>query len=118
MPGEDGFSFLRRLRGAGGAKAEIPAIALTAFTRAEDAELSQDAGYGWHLKKPATADQLTTAVVWLPDTPEHPLRLTLVWPVDGAPWRTAGDRYTANSYRRAIHRACDQAFPAPAEIAA
>jgi diguanylate cyclase len=62
MPGEDGFSFLRRLREAHGPKKDIPAIALTAYTRAEDAEQSTDAGYGWHLKKPATAEQLVTAV--------------------------------------------------------
>ena len=29
------------------------------------------------------------------------------------PKRTAGERYTTESYRRAIHRACDLAFPAP-----
>lgn len=29
------------------------------------------------------------------------------------PKRTAGEQYTAHSYRRAIHRACDIAFPAP-----
>lgn len=29
------------------------------------------------------------------------------------PERTAGEQYTVNSYRRAIHRACDLAFPAP-----
>lgn len=29
------------------------------------------------------------------------------------PKRTAGDQYTTGSYRRAIHRACDLAFPAP-----
>ena len=44
------------------ARAQIPAIALTAYTRAEDAELSAQAGYGWHLKKPATAEQLVQAV--------------------------------------------------------
>jgi len=31
-------------------------------------------------------------------------------------WR-AGDRYTTDSYRRAIARACDQAFPAPEPLA-
>ncbi len=30
-----------------------------------------------------------------------------------APRRTAGDRYTANSYRRAIERACEVAFALP-----
>lgn len=29
------------------------------------------------------------------------------------PKRTAGERWTTESYRRAIHRACDLAFPAP-----
>jgi len=29
------------------------------------------------------------------------------------PKRTAGDQYTTGSYRRAIHRACNLAFPAP-----
>lgn len=32
------------------------------------------------------------------------------------PKRTPKDRYTTDSYRRAIHRACDQAFPAPDDI--
>ncbi len=31
--------------------------------------------------------------------------------------RRVGDRYTTASYRRAIHRACDRAFPPPAELA-
>ncbi|HUW34124.1 MAG TPA: site-specific integrase, partial [Planctomycetota bacterium] len=33
------------------------------------------------------------------------------------PERTAGERYTTDSYRRAIARACDQAFPAPEPLA-
>lgn len=35
----------------------------------------------------------------------------------GAPKRTAGQRYSKNSYRRAIHRACDAAFLPTAELA-
>jgi site-specific recombinase XerD len=31
--------------------------------------------------------------------------------------RPPGDRYTTNSYRRAIHRACELAFPAPDDLA-
>lgn len=34
------------------------------------------------------------------------------------PRRRPGDRYTPNSYRRAIHRACGLAFPMPADLAA
>lgn len=33
-----------------------------------------------------------------------------------APKRMAGDRYTTTSYRRAIERACDQAFPLPPDL--
>jgi integrase len=33
------------------------------------------------------------------------------------PKRKPGDRYSVDSYRRAIHRACDQAFPPPQDIA-
>ena len=32
------------------------------------------------------------------------------------PKRTAGERYTTASYRRAIHRACDLAFPPPESL--
>lgn len=32
------------------------------------------------------------------------------------PKRTAGDRYTTNSYRHAIHRGCDKAFPPDSEL--
>jgi len=35
---------------------------------------------------------------------------------DDPQW-TAGDRYTTGSYRRAIQRGCDQAFPPPAPLA-
>jgi hypothetical protein len=33
------------------------------------------------------------------------------------PKRTAGDRYNVDAYRRAIHRACDAAFPATGDLA-
>ncbi|HUG71773.1 MAG TPA: site-specific integrase [Pirellulaceae bacterium] len=33
------------------------------------------------------------------------------------PKRSAGDSYTNDSYRRAIHRGCDKAFPAPEPLA-
>jgi CheY-like chemotaxis protein len=63
MPYEDGFSFLRRVRALpperGG---EVPAIALTAYTRAEDIREAEAAGYQMHLVKPASPDQIITAV--------------------------------------------------------
>ena len=33
-----------------------------------------------------------------------------------SPKRKAGTCYTTNSYRRAIHRACDAAFPPPEDL--
>jgi integrase len=33
------------------------------------------------------------------------------------PKRSAGDHYTVDAYRRAIHRACDATFPPPGELA-
>jgi integrase len=36
--------------------------------------------------------------------------------VAARPRRAAGDRYTAGSYRRAIQRACESAFPAPDDM--
>lgn len=35
----------------------------------------------------------------------------------GSPRRKPGDRYTVDSYRRAIQRACDRAYPPPDELA-
>ena len=34
-----------------------------------------------------------------------------------SPTRTPGEVYDVDAYRRAIHRACDEAFPAPADVA-
>ncbi|MTV25301.1 hypothetical protein FTX61_07750 [Nitriliruptoraceae bacterium ZYF776] len=38
-------------------------------------------------------DEVSTAVVWLNEPPSEPLQLAAVWPLDGPPWRTAGDQY-------------------------
>ena len=53
MPGEDGYSLMRRIRALdaemGG---EIPAIAVTAFTSAEDRKRASEAGFSAHIGKP------------------------------------------------------------------
>lgn len=49
MPEQDGYEFLRSIRRAG---IHIPAVALTAFARAEDHDRSIQAGYHSHLTKP------------------------------------------------------------------
>jgi len=68
MPGEDGFSLMHRVRALpahkGGA---VPAIALTAYARSEDATQALGVGYQQHLAKPADIDALLRAVASLVD---------------------------------------------------
>jgi CheY-like chemotaxis protein len=63
MPGEDGYSLVRRVRalspGEGGA---IPSIALTAYTRSEDRAKALAAGFTTHIGKPVTPVDLLAAV--------------------------------------------------------
>ena len=56
MPDEDGYSLIRRVRQMGGER-KLPAIALTAYARKQDADAAIGAGYDRHLPKPvAPAD--------------------------------------------------------------
>jgi signal transduction histidine kinase/DNA-binding NarL/FixJ family response regulator len=61
MPQENGFSFLRRLRGLrGGAK--VPVLALTALAREEDGDEILAAGFVAHLRKPVDPAELLRQV--------------------------------------------------------
>ena len=66
MPDEDGLTLIKRVRALpedrGGS---IPAIALTAYARHEDAAASVRAGFQIHLSKPVDIDGLTTSVASL-----------------------------------------------------
>src|SRR5262249_42497812 len=63
MPGADGYELIRKIRERkperGGL---IPALALTAYARVEDAQLAINAGYQAHLPKPVEPAELATAV--------------------------------------------------------
>jgi two-component system, chemotaxis family, CheB/CheR fusion protein len=63
MPGEDGYELMRKVRAReperGGL---VPALALTAYARADDARRALEAGYQAHIPKPVTPDELATAV--------------------------------------------------------
>ncbi|HLL90568.1 MAG TPA: ATP-binding protein, partial [Tepidisphaeraceae bacterium] len=63
MPGEDGYTLLRRLRqrpaDRGG---QVPAIAVTAFAGADDRARATAAGFHDHVAKPVTPNALATAV--------------------------------------------------------
>jgi len=65
MPGEDGYSLIRRLRALNAPISSVPAAALTAFAREEDRLEALDAGFQLHLSKPIDAASLIAAVATL-----------------------------------------------------
>jgi len=66
MPGEDGYTLIRRVReGVVPVSASIPAAAITAFAREEDRLLAVRAGFQMHLAKPVDPDCLVAAVASL-----------------------------------------------------
>ena len=66
MPGEDGYSLIRRIRTSDiGSTARIPAAALTALARREDRQQALQAGFQLHLTKPVDPRSLVAAVTRL-----------------------------------------------------
>ena len=61
MPDEDGYSLIRRVRLLGGER-KLPAIALTAYARQQDADEAIAAGYDRHLAKPVAPADLVRAI--------------------------------------------------------
>ena len=63
LPGEDGNSFIRRVRAHHiAALRAIPAIAVTAYATAADRTASMTAGFQRHLSKPVDPADLVVAV--------------------------------------------------------
>jgi len=63
MPGEDGFWLIRQVRACADPKLKrIPALALTAYARAEDRHRVQGAGFQVYLSKPIHPDELVKVV--------------------------------------------------------
>jgi PAS domain S-box-containing protein len=66
MPDEDGYSFIRKVRTASDEKTKnIPAIALTAFARAQDRMRALSSGFQNHVAKPVEPDELVTVIASL-----------------------------------------------------
>ena len=66
MPGEDGYSLIRRIRALGVEHgSSTPAIALTAYARAEDRVKAVVAGFQMHATKPVEAAELIAMVASL-----------------------------------------------------
>src|SRR6478735_6833027 len=62
MPGEDGYSLIRRVRSLPNGISRIPAIALTAYARLEDRAKATRAGFQKHMAKPVDATELVAMV--------------------------------------------------------
>lgn len=64
LPGEDGFAFIRQLRQleAEEGRARTPAIALTAYARAEDRRRIMLAGFQNHVAKPVEPSELLAVI--------------------------------------------------------
>jgi PAS domain S-box-containing protein len=66
MPDEDGYSLIRKVRALSDEQHKnVKAIALTAFTRAQDRMRALSAGYQNHVAKPVEPDELATVIASL-----------------------------------------------------
>ena len=74
MPGEDGYDLIRSIRRAPAPTNTLPAIALTAFARAEDRAQALAAGFQVHLAKPVDRNDLLAAVASLVGGNDGPRR--------------------------------------------
>ena len=66
MPGEDGYALIRQLRALGPDEGgRTPAIALTAYARAEDRVKAIVAGFDMHVAKPVEPAEVVAMVASL-----------------------------------------------------
>lgn len=65
MPGMDGYQLMRRIRATETKGRRLPAVALTAYARAEDRKRAMLAGYQSHLAKPFDVSELVLQVAGL-----------------------------------------------------
>jgi PAS domain S-box-containing protein len=66
MPGEDGYTFIRKVRAMEGMQKErIPAAALTAYAGVEDRMRALSAGYDIHVPKPVEPAELVAVIASL-----------------------------------------------------
>ncbi|HET9227231.1 MAG TPA: response regulator [Thermoanaerobaculia bacterium] len=66
VPGEDGYSLIRKLRARGPDRGgKVPAAALTAYARSEDRIRALSAGFQTHLAKPIDSGELVATIAAL-----------------------------------------------------
>ena len=69
LPDEDGLALIRRVRKLAPARGgRVPAVAVTAFTLADDAEEATRAGFQRHFRKPVETQELFGAVAALAES--------------------------------------------------
>ncbi|MBM7118110.1 PAS domain-containing protein [Archangium primigenium] len=72
MPGEDGYAFIRKVRALPASKGgRVPAVALTAYARAEDRTRALLAGFKAHVPKPIQRAELLAVLISLAPSPEE-----------------------------------------------
>jgi len=64
MPGRDGYELIRAVRSTTGPE-DLPAAALTAYSRPEDADRAREAGFQMHISKPVEPYELVRVVAQL-----------------------------------------------------
>jgi CheY-like chemotaxis protein len=70
MPGEDGYSLIRKVRALGAAEGGgTPAIALTAYARPEDRVKAVLAGFQHHVTKPVAPVELVALIASVAGVP-------------------------------------------------
>jgi PAS domain S-box-containing protein len=65
MPGEDGYSFIRKVRAMGESGVRLAAVAVTAYAREEDRVRALSTGYHAYLAKPVESRELISTVATL-----------------------------------------------------
>lgn len=68
MPGEDGYSLIKKLRTLEGKGTSIPAVALTSYVRVEDRTRALSARFNMFVPKPVQPDELINAIASLAET--------------------------------------------------
>jgi CheY-like chemotaxis protein len=62
MPGEDGYSLIRKVRALADSRGQTPAVALTAYASASDRARLLDAGFNRHVPKPVQPPELIAVI--------------------------------------------------------
>ena len=66
MPGADGYEFIKKVRARGPKRgALIPALAVTGYASADDADRARAAGFEVHMSKPVVLSELVAKVASL-----------------------------------------------------